>query len=130
LSEKVAIGSDGGKPTRRIAGSVNRVPTLLAAYRPWPQWNDYVIIAHGNRIVHAINGHLALDAVDEDPNGSKAGIFALQIDHFATPMTVQFKDIKVKPLDAAPKLDVRFKSLPGPAETTEAIPPRPGQRPR
>jgi hypothetical protein len=130
LSEKVVIGSDGGKLTRRIGASVNRMPALLAAYRPWPQWNDYVIVAHGNRIVHAINGQLALDAVDEDPAGRKAGIFALQIDHFATPMTVQFKDIKVKPLSAAPKLDGRFKSVPGPAETTEAIPPRPVQRPR
>ena len=36
--------------------SPGSTPALLAAYRPWPEWNDYVIIAHGNRIVHAIWG--------------------------------------------------------------------------
>jgi hypothetical protein len=129
LSEKVEIGSAGGKVTRTIAASVNPVKTLLAAYRPYPAWNDYVVIAHGNRIVHAINGQLVLDAVDTDPARATHGLFALQID-FGKPMWVQFKDIAVKRLKATPRIEGRFLSTPGAPETTPEIPRRPPKPPQ
>jgi len=129
LSEKVEIGIADGKTSRKIEASVNRVATLLAGYRPYPQWNDYVVIAHGDRIIHAINGQLALDAVDKDPKAARSGIFALQLD-FGKPMRVQFKDIEVKPLKAAPNLKGRFATTPGAPETTPAIPKRPPKPPQ
>jgi hypothetical protein len=129
LSERVEIGVTDGKTSRTIAASVNPVATLLAGYRPYPQWNDYVVIAHGDRIIHAINGQLALDAVDKDPKAARSGIFALQLD-FGKPMRVQFKDIEVKPLKSAPKLKGRFATTPGVPETTAAIPRRPPKPPQ
>ncbi len=129
LSEKVEIGVADGKTSRTIKASVNPVAALLAGYRPYPQWNDYVVIAYGDRIVHAINGQLALDAVDKDPKGARSGIFALQLD-FGKPMRVQFKDIAVKRLKAPPRIDGRFVSTPGAPETTPAIPKRPPKPPQ
>lgn len=124
LSERVEIGDDGGKVVRKIGGSVNPVAALLADYRPYPQWNDYVVIAVGNRIVHAINGALVLDAVDNAPAAKRSGLFALQLD-FGQPMIVQFKDIEAKPVRAMPDLGKRFVTKPGPPETTPEIPKRP-----
>lgn len=124
LSEKVEITGGKGERVRNVLGSVNPVATLRAAYRPYPEWNDYVVIAHGNRIVQAINGQLTLDAVDRGADAASEGVFALQIDSFGTPMTVQFKDIAVKPIAAMPDLG-RFASTPGPAETTAQVPKRP-----
>jgi hypothetical protein len=62
------------------------------------QWNDYVIIANGNHLQHFINGQPTVDVVDEHAGkAAKSGVIALQI-HVGPPMTVQFKDIRIKPL--------------------------------
>lgn len=127
LGEKIEISNDNGKLVRNVQSGVNPIRTVLGAYRPNPEWNEYVVVAHGNHIVHVVNGYLALDAVDNDPKARREGVFALQIEHFGTPMKVQFKDIRVKRLTEAPDLTGRFISAPGPAETTAAIPPRPGR---
>ena len=123
LSEKVEISDDNGKVARSIGGSVNPIATLLGAYRPYPEWNDYVVIAHGNRIIHAVNGYLAVDAVDLSPGAAKDGVLALQLD-FGSPMRVQFKDIAIKPLASAPDITGRFQTMPGAPQTTPEIPRR------
>ena len=125
LSEKVVISSDQGKVVRTIAGSVNPLATLLAQYRPYPAWNDYAVIAYGTHIVFAINGSLTLDAVDEDPRALRDGFLGLQLD-FGPATTVQYKDIEIRPLTSEPKIEGRFISAPGPAETTPEIPKRSG----
>lgn len=62
------------------------------------QWNDYVVIANGNHLMHFINGRMTADVVDMDmAKGAKSGILALQI-HVGPPMIVQFKDIRIKRL--------------------------------
>jgi hypothetical protein len=128
LSENVEISSVDGKLARTVRSSVNPVKTLLATYRPYPEWNDYVVIARGNRIIQVINGHLAVDAVDNAPQAAREGVFALQVDRFDTPMMVQFKDIAVRRLTSEPDLS-RFIANPGPPETGSAIPPRPRRQP-
>ncbi len=130
LSEDVEIGrGSDGKVTRTIKGSVNPVATLLADYRPYPQWNDYVVIAYGNRVVHAINGKLALIATDNDPARMESGQFALQLDPWLA-LRVQFKDIEVKRLTAEPHVAGRFVTKAGPPETTPEIPKRPTRPPQ
>jgi hypothetical protein len=62
-------------------------------------WNDYVITAQGNHIVQKINGVTTVDVTDnQSDKAAKEGILALQI-HAGPPMTVQFKDIKLKTLE-------------------------------
>jgi hypothetical protein len=59
-------------------------------------WNDYVVIAKGNHLIHKINGHVTVDVTDSQTGKAKSeGILALQL-HAGPPMTVQFKDIRLK----------------------------------
>ncbi|HSH96508.1 MAG TPA: DUF1080 domain-containing protein [Roseimicrobium sp.] len=61
-------------------------------------WNEYVIVAKGNHVQHFINGMQTIDVTDEDAaHAPKAGILGLQI-HVGGPMTVQFKDLRIKEL--------------------------------
>lgn len=62
------------------------------------EWNDYVVIADGNHLMHFINGRMTIDVIDDQPaKAAKSGILALQL-HAGPPMQVQFQDIKLKKL--------------------------------
>lgn len=64
------------------------------------QWNEYTIIARGNRIVHQINGRTVYELLDCEPGKrSLAGLLAFQI-HRGPPMTVEIKDVALKALPA------------------------------
>lgn len=125
LGEKVEFsGTTTRTLVRNVTGTTNPMATLLGIVRPYPEWNDVVVVAYGNHFVHAINGYLVFDATDNDAVGAKDGIFALQT-HSGPPMFIQFKDMEVKPLTAAPTLAGRFKSDAGPAPAVQPkIPPR------
>lgn len=58
-------------------------------------WNDVVIIAKGNRIVHYLNNRLVLDFTDNSDRAMTEGILAVQL-HAGKPMWVEFKNIRVK----------------------------------
>ncbi|HEX2971724.1 MAG TPA: DUF1080 domain-containing protein [Tepidisphaeraceae bacterium] len=59
-------------------------------------WNEYVIIAKGNHLVHMINGKVTCDITDEqESKRAMEGILALQV-HAGPPMKVQFKEITLK----------------------------------
>lgn len=91
---KVQIGADGKKETVGSTGN----PDEIAAAVKKEDWNDYVVIARGNHLVHKINGHVTIEVTDnqEDKRAMK-GILALQL-HAGPPMVVQFKDIELKKL--------------------------------
>lgn len=62
-------------------------------------WNDVIIRAKGNHIQHYLNGQLVLDFTDNDAKRAfSEGILALQL-HAGKPMWVEFKNIRVAPLD-------------------------------
>lgn len=61
-------------------------------------WNDVVIVAEGNHIRHYLNGRLILDFTDDPELALRDGILALQL-HAGAPMWVEFKDIRIKPLE-------------------------------
>lgn len=95
VGEKATVGPDG-KP--RKAGTVGDAKELLASVRK-EQWNEYVVTAVGNHLVHAINGRVTAEVMDEDPARRAAeGILALQL-HAGPPMLVQFKDIRLTVLN-------------------------------
>ena len=63
-------------------------------------WNEYRVVAQGNRLVHEINGHVTVEVVDnESSKRSMSGLLALQL-HAGPPMKVQFKEIQLKQLPA------------------------------
>ena len=59
-------------------------------------WNDYTIIARGNRLTHVVNGRVTADVTDEQ-EGARAfnGIIALQL-HAGEPMTARFRELRIK----------------------------------
>ena len=93
--EKVVIKEDTGKP--EVVGSLGKSDDIQAKIKN-EDWNEYVIIAKGNHLQHFINGTQTIDCIDEQKSkAAKSGILALQL-HAGPPMTVQFKDIRIKPL--------------------------------
>jgi hypothetical protein len=93
---------------RRNAGALASCDTIRAAARPYPEWNDYTIVAHRNRLVHILNGSVTLDVTDNDGDGrAMSGFFALQI-HRGLAMRVQLKDIEVRALTSPPQWNARF----------------------
>ena len=92
--EKVVWDKDCKK---QVTGSLGKSEDIQAAIKP-DGWNDYVVIAKGNHLQHFINGHQSVDVTDEcETKAAKSGVLALQL-HAGQPMTVQFKNIRIKTL--------------------------------
>jgi hypothetical protein len=62
-------------------------------------WNDVVLVARGKHITYTINGHLMTDLTDDSPKALTEGVLAFQL-HQGFTMEIQFKDVKIKMLDA------------------------------
>jgi hypothetical protein len=96
--QKVTIGADGKKKIENFAEAKE-----LAGAIKKGEWNEYVITARGNHLTHEINGTKTIELIDEETaNAEREGILALQI-HMGAPMTVQFKDIRLKVLGSPPR---------------------------
>jgi hypothetical protein len=97
VSEKVTWTKDG----KQVTGSVGDLEKIKAALKK-SDWNDYRIVAVGNRIQHYINGVQTIDFTDEDEaKRAASGIIALQI-HAGPPMLVEFKNIRLKKMGPDP----------------------------
>jgi uncharacterized protein (TIGR03067 family) len=95
--EKVVWDKDCKK---QVTGTVGKSEEIQAAIKK-DGWNDYVVIAQGNHLQHFINGHQTVDVTDEcEAKAPKSGVLALQL-HAGEPMTVQFRDLRIKQSTAA-----------------------------
>jgi hypothetical protein len=91
--QKVVVGTDHKpKVVEQFADSKE-----LARVIKKRDWNEYHVIAQGNRIIQEINGQLMCELTDEDSLARKDGVIALQI-HVGPPMKVQFRNIRIKEL--------------------------------
>ena len=61
------------------------------------EWNAMHITATGNHMIHRINGTVMSETIDEGKEAVSKGIVALQL-HAGPPMTIQFRNIRVKHL--------------------------------
>jgi len=72
---------------------------------PWfrlDDWHEYHLICVGSRLTLKVDGRLAAEVEDNDPQQRDlAGILALQL-HTGPPTTAQFRDLQLKILKAAP----------------------------
>jgi hypothetical protein len=94
--EKVVITPTGD---RFVVGSTGDPKKIAEAIKP-AEWNEYVIVASGNKVTHSINGMTTIEVVDHQVDKRALdGIIALQL-HKGYSMTVEFKDIKLKKLPA------------------------------
>jgi putative heme-binding domain-containing protein len=95
--EKVTWTSDGRKEVTGRLGSSAEIQAKIKK----DDWNEYVVVARGNHIQHFINGVPTVDVFDDfESKRLNSGILALQL-HAGPPMTVRFKDIRIKSLSSA-----------------------------
>ena len=88
--QKVHIGTDGKKTIEQVSPAAG----VQAVYQEG-QWNEMVITAIGNRLIHKINGVVFSELIDEEKKYKMtAGIIALQ-DH-GKGTQVGFKDIRLR----------------------------------
>lgn len=91
--ETTVFTADGTKQTS---------PLPEAAGDPWfklEEWHEYHLICRGPELTLYVDGRIVAQVVDNDSAQQDfAGILALQL-HSGPPMTVQFKDIRLKGLD-------------------------------
>jgi len=58
-------------------------------------WNDMEILAQGNRIRLAVNGHAVLDWRDPEPERIKEGLIGLQLHSNNVPQEIHFKGLEL-----------------------------------
>jgi hypothetical protein len=89
--EKVTIAADGTKQPETIGDKEELQKKVKNE-----DWNDYTVIARGNRMQHFVNGVLMSEVIDNQSDKAAAsGVIALQL-HQGPPMKVQFKDLRLK----------------------------------
>lgn len=80
---------------RTVTGSLGSSDELKTKIKS-EDWNEFRIVAKGNRLQHYINGVLMSDVTDNDTvNGKAKGLLGMQV-HVGPPMKVQYKDIRIK----------------------------------
>src|SRR6184192_3879758 len=90
--QKTVVKTVEGKTKVEVVGSLGKSEDIQAKIKD-KDWNDYVVIAQGNHLQHFINERTGGKA-------AKEGLLALQL-HAGDPMTVQFKNIRIKSLGGA-----------------------------
>jgi hypothetical protein len=106
--ETVVIMPNGD---RYVTGSVGDAAELARSIKP-AEWNDYVIVATGNKVTHTINGRPTIEVVDHQANKRALdGIIALQL-HKGFNMEVEFKDIRLKRLSTGKILSPEETPIP------------------
>lgn len=93
--QKVVVQRDGRID---VVGAVGNAAAIRQGMPPW-EWVDVEVLARGNRLVHKVNGSVTVDVTDNhETAAARRGILALQI-HHGDPMTVQFKDLRLRRRD-------------------------------
>ena len=96
VGERAEMTSEG---KRNVLGSIaDKEELIKKGYYKEKEWNEYLIVARGNRLEHHLNGFKTIEFIDNDEKArALEGILAVQI-HAGPPMLVEFKDILLKQL--------------------------------
>ncbi|MFO0427638.1 MAG: family 16 glycoside hydrolase [Planctomyces sp.] len=101
--ESTELVRAGDKFEKKVTGSVGDSNEIQTKIRK-EDWNQYRVVADGYHFQHFINGAKTIDCIDSDEAQRRAvGLLALQI-HVGPPMTVQFRNIRLKKLPAPKKV--------------------------
>jgi len=94
--EYVVIGEDDKRTETRKLSDVN---WRQSDYLNVGGWNEYTIVAEGNRIRQYVNGHQTTELIDNGARAHKSGLIGFQIHRGGQPMRVEFKDMRIKILE-------------------------------
>jgi hypothetical protein len=84
------------------------------------EWNEYTVIAQGNKLTHKINGQVTVEVIDhQTAERELEGLLALQI-HRGPAMKVEIKDVRLKVLPEGGLLSPEQAPLPAGAKKLEA----------
>ncbi|MGE3803705.1 MAG: family 16 glycoside hydrolase [Gemmataceae bacterium] len=93
----VLTRNDDDKFEKKVVGKVGDSAEIQKKIKP-NDWNTYEVTAKGYHFIHKINGVVTAECTDEDKKMRRdSGLLALQL-HAGPPMTVQFRNIKIKHL--------------------------------
>jgi hypothetical protein len=98
LTGTEAVKTKRGKRTvaKREIESLGDAKELAAHVKPYPEWNEMLIVAKGFHFVQKINGVTMSELTDNDEaNRRDKGLIAVQL-HGGAPMVVQVKDVQIK----------------------------------
>ena len=89
----------GGQDKIDVSGTLEPYSVIEPTIKP-EDWNEIVIIAQGNRLIHKINNHTIVDVTDENEKKRIfSGLLALELNTGTKPgVFVQFKNIRLKRL--------------------------------
>lgn len=87
---KVVVDQGSGKP-KVVGKTEDATPVDIS------QWHTYKIVARGNRLLHYVDGRLAIDLTDNHKDIALSGLIGIQI-HAGPPMKAYFKNIVLKKL--------------------------------
>jgi len=85
---KVLVDAASGKP--KVVGKTETATPVDIS-----QWQTYRIVAKGNRLMHYVNGRLAVDLTDNHKDMRLRGLIGMQI-HAGAPMKAYFRNIQLK----------------------------------
>jgi len=91
--DRLWIDENGGRANLTPIGSRE---ALHATLKP-DDWNNYVIIAKGRRLIHQLNGAVFVDIIDDDISAAQSGRIALQL-HAGKQLEARFRNLRIKPL--------------------------------
>jgi serine/threonine protein kinase len=113
--EKALARSEGGADVLKSLGQAAPSAAAAGAFQK-DDWNEGVILAQGNHLVHRLNGIVIAEVVDENkPKAHLSGLLAFELYARNTnnPATlIQFKDIRLKKLGAGGPVAVAVSGLP------------------
>lgn len=90
--EKTIFDTNGQKTSAEIESATGPARFRLQ------DWHEYHLICWGPNLTLKVNGRIVAETIDNDPAQQDfSGVFALQL-HSGPPMTVQYKDIRLKRL--------------------------------
>jgi hypothetical protein len=96
--QTTVIDANYRSPSHQSVGAIDFQNDPLNQYIHKNDWNEYHIIAKGNRLQHYINGVLMSDVTDNDTENSKlSGLLGVQV-HVGPPMTVEYRNFRIKHL--------------------------------
>jgi hypothetical protein len=93
LARRGQIVETNGSGQPQVIGALGD-DKMMGSYVKRGDWNQLRIIAHGNTVIHMINGHVVAVLVDNDPAKFRAhGLLAFQLEGAGK---VQFRNIWLK----------------------------------
>lgn len=96
LRGQIVTIPDGGKPG--FIGSLGDAVELKSVVKV-DDWNDVVIIARGNTLVHIWNGRVVCVVLDDDKANRKMdGLLGMQLHKTPGPMKIETRNIRIKNL--------------------------------